>query len=94
MDESLKQQILAVDLLRPHSIYFSNCSYLLRKKKKKRKKVNLILITQLLIFSLLFTSLGWDAGSHHLSSLLRGGTDGIDPWLLQGKVLIAEWWSF
>lgn len=37
MDESLKQQILAVDLLRPHSIYFSNCSYLLRGKKKSKQ---------------------------------------------------------
>lgn len=67
MDESLKQQILAIDLLRPHSIYSSNCSYLLRKEKKIKHN---FVITQLLVFSLPFTSLAWDTGSHYLSSLL------------------------
>lgn len=40
MDESLRQQILAVALLRPHSTYFSNCSYLLRQKRKKPEQTS------------------------------------------------------
>lgn len=96
MDESLKQQILAVDLLRPHSIYFSNCSYLLRQKKKEKEKKDLskpnFVITQLLAPSLPFPSLGWGeqgtehaaGGSHppeYPAGLPLGGTD---LWLLQG----------
>lgn len=79
MDESLKQQILAVDLLRPHSIYFSNCSYLLRKKKKEKIRKHNFVITQLLVFSPPFTSLSWDTVSHHPSSLLGSPFAGQTP---------------
>lgn len=103
MDESLKQQILAVELLRPHSIYFSNCSYLLRQKKKKKKKKERkniskhnFVITQLLALSLPFASLGWGSGRLRARHGARqpAAPTLLGLWLAQGEVLVAGWWAF
>lgn len=98
MDESLRQQILAADLLRPHSLDFSNCSYLLRQKRKKKTEQTSFCDCTVVSALLPPPSRGWDSGCLHVGhgappapSPARAPLPGTRRWLLGVWVLMAGW---